>query len=114
MWQLYRYAAGGSRKRPLTFHCPSPGGEPLYRVAALQVGNKRLPETSPGIIFTHDSRAPATTTKYSLTPETANRPDLLRCHDEPDCFAHKAISDHTRHCSGFGDPKSFAARWAYV
>ena len=32
---------------------------------------------------------------------------------EPDYSAHKATSDHTRHRFGLGDPRSFAAKWAF-
>ena len=52
-------------------------------------------------------------TGYGSPLETATLPDSGPIHDEPDCFAHKAISDRARHRFGLADPKSFAAKWAF-
>ena len=52
-------------------------------------------------------------TEYLSTLETVNLPDSRPIHDAPDCSAHTATSDRTRHRFGFGDPKSFAAKWAF-
>jgi hypothetical protein len=40
---------------PVVLTAPTPGGEPLYKMAALSDGSKRLPETAPGVAIAHDT-----------------------------------------------------------
>jgi len=82
--QLCTVAAGGSRERLLVLLSPS---TPLERLSIR--------------------------TEYLSTLETTTHPDSQPVHGEPDCCARTATSDRTGHWCEFGDPKSFAAKWAF-